>query len=288
MHRLFLILFLIFITNTCIAAVFVVTSNADSGPGTLREALTKAAANGSTEKDYINFNIPDVSVAGRTITIFSSLPDISSDLVIDGTTQPGSKFGISDAKVIIESGGTENFSGLVINNATFASYISNIEIYGLYIRNFKKKALRGSFDYGAVGIRILRQCKNLTIGALGKGNIICGTHIAIGSTPDSYDGVFQGSIAGASIQCNLIGVAEDGKTANSNFTGISLIIEGGELLIGGSLPSLGNIVAANGAEIVAGQYPDPDRPFITGNTAIIENNRIGTGVDGTESYVLIL
>ena len=124
-------LFIILLTLFCrqaTAAVFVVTSNADSGPGTLREALTKAAANGSAEKDYINFNLPDLSEAGRTITIFSSLPNISSDLVIDGTTQPGSKFGISDAKIIIESGGTENFSCLVINNETVGSYILNIEI----------------------------------------------------------------------------------------------------------------------------------------------------------------
>jgi len=281
-------LFIVLLTLFCrqaIAAVFVVTSNADSGPGTLREALTKAAANGSAEKDYVNFNLPDVSEAGRTITVFGSLPNISSDLVIDGTTQPGSKFGISDAKIIIESGGTENFSCLVINNETFGSYISNIEIYGLYIRNFKKKPLLSSFDYGAVGIRVLRQCKNLVIGAAGKGNVICGTHIAIGSTPDFYDGLFEGSITGVSVQCNIIGVAEDGKTANSNFTGIYLIIEGGQALIGGPLPSLGNIVAANGTEIFAGQYPDPDRPFTTGNTAIIENNRIGTGVNGTESYI---
>lgn len=281
---LFIVLLILF-CRPATAAVFIVTSNADSGPGTLREALTLAAANGSAEKDFINFNLPDLSEAGRTIMIFSSLPNISSDLIIDGTTQPGNKFGVSDAKIIIESGGTENFSCLVINNETFGSYISNIEIYGLYIRNFKKKPLLSSVDYGAVGIRVLRQCKNLVIGALGKGNVICGTHIAIGSTPDSYDGIFEGSITGVSVQCNIIGVAEDGKTANSNFTGISLIIEGGQALIGGSLPSLGNIVAANGTEIFAGQYPDPSRPFTTGNTAIIENNRIGTGVGGTESYI---
>lgn len=53
-----IILFLFFNTAVAFAETFTVTSNADSGPGTLREALTKAAANGSAEKDYIYFNLP--------------------------------------------------------------------------------------------------------------------------------------------------------------------------------------------------------------------------------------
>ncbi len=43
-HSVFLIvLFVFFIPALASAATFTVTSNADSGPGTLREALTKAA-----------------------------------------------------------------------------------------------------------------------------------------------------------------------------------------------------------------------------------------------------
>ncbi|HEY9195238.1 MAG TPA: hypothetical protein VIM77_03205, partial [Mucilaginibacter sp.] len=83
---LFITIFL-FIGFKSFSAVFTVTSNADSGPGTLREALTLASANGSAEKDYIYFNLPDLSEAGRTISVLTQLPDVSSSLAIDGTTQ---------------------------------------------------------------------------------------------------------------------------------------------------------------------------------------------------------
>ncbi|WP_439695671.1 gliding motility-associated C-terminal domain-containing protein [Mucilaginibacter sp. AW1-7] len=97
-------LFIMLFTLLCrqaTAAVFVVTSNADSGPGTLREALTKAAANGSAEKDFINFNLPGTTIVARTITINNALPYVSSNMVIDDSTQPGAKFGVSEAKVKI-------------------------------------------------------------------------------------------------------------------------------------------------------------------------------------------
>jgi hypothetical protein len=81
--QLFLALFFLFFCLRGFSAVFVVTSNADSGPGTLRDALTQAAANGSTEKDYINFNLPDLSETGRTITVLTQLPLVSSNREFD-------------------------------------------------------------------------------------------------------------------------------------------------------------------------------------------------------------
>jgi len=284
-YRYLLIALITLFCQQAIAAVFVVISNADSGPGTLREALTLAAANGSSEKDFINFNLPDVSEAGRTITLFTQLPDVSSRIVIDGTTQPGVKFGVSDAKVIIQSAGTTNFSCLVIDNGTFGKTIFDIEIYGLYIHNFVKQPVNINFDYGAVGIKILRECKNLTVGAAGKGNVICGMHNGITSAPDYYHGLKEGSITGITIQSNIIGLLDDGKTPNSNFVGISLITKGGDVLVGGDAPVLGNIIAANGVELLINQYPDPQAPFTTGNKAVVENNRLGTGITGTETYV---
>src|SRR5437868_304785 len=100
-YRCLLIILLTFFCQKAAAAVFVVTSNADSGPGTLREALTLAAANDSTQIDYVNFNLTDISVAGRTLNLKSQLPDVSSNLVIDGSTQTGGYFGVSTAKVAL-------------------------------------------------------------------------------------------------------------------------------------------------------------------------------------------
>ena len=53
-----IILLLLALGSLCpaFADTFTVTSNADSGPGTLREAITMANANGTAVADVINFN----------------------------------------------------------------------------------------------------------------------------------------------------------------------------------------------------------------------------------------
>ena len=106
-HRLMLplLLFCLITSLVCNADTFTVTTNADSGPGSLREAMQLAIDNGNSTIDYILFNIPDVSRAGRIIKLDSRLPDLSSNLVVDGTSQPGAAFGISVAKIQIERNG---------------------------------------------------------------------------------------------------------------------------------------------------------------------------------------
>lgn len=145
--------------NSAIAAVFTVTRRSDSGPGSLREALTLAAANGTTEKDYINFNLPTQTELGRTIDVFTSLPDISSNLIIDGTTQPGSTFGISHARVKI----TFHLFGNGPNDIRilYGGNVTNVEIYGLWFSDI------GLFQ---PTIMIFNNYGDVKIGAPDKGN----------------------------------------------------------------------------------------------------------------------
>lgn len=49
----------LFFFSNSYAQTYVVTSNADSGPGTLREALTQAAIANRVTTFTINFNLPD-------------------------------------------------------------------------------------------------------------------------------------------------------------------------------------------------------------------------------------
>ena len=66
--------------------VFVVTTTADSGPGSLRQAILDSnAATGGT--NTIDFAIPGTGV--QTIAPVSPLPAITNPVLIDGTTQPG-------------------------------------------------------------------------------------------------------------------------------------------------------------------------------------------------------
>jgi len=65
---------------------FLVTTTADSGPGSLRQAIldSNTAAGGS---NTIDFAIPGTGV--QTIALSSPLPPITDSVLIDGTTQPG-------------------------------------------------------------------------------------------------------------------------------------------------------------------------------------------------------
>jgi hypothetical protein len=66
-------------------ATFTVTTTADAGPGSLRQAILDA--NADSDQDDITFNLPGTGV--RTIPVASALPAIARPVVIDGFTQPG-------------------------------------------------------------------------------------------------------------------------------------------------------------------------------------------------------
>jgi gliding motility-associated-like protein len=245
--QLFLALFFLFFCLRGFSAVFVVTSNADSGPGTLRDALTQAAANGSTDKDYINFNLPDLSEAGRTITLVSKLPDVSSNLIIDGTTQPGILFGITSAKVKVFS----NFPAVGdpiygFSAAVFAgNNIANVTLTGLWMSNQSN---------GIDGIH-LSNANQITINhcLIDKGTVklITGNNF-----------VFQS---------NIMGFLPDGVTGIQSTLSIQ---DCSNTIIGGT-PSQGNLFS--------GEIDLLNVNSTTNWTYLVSNNKIGTDYTGTIS-----
>src|ERR1051325_894469 len=97
---------------------FTVTSSADAGVGTLRQAITDA--NASIGLDSISFNIVGVGVP--TINLASALPAITDPLSINGATQPS-------ANSIDLNGGGATFYGLVI-------LAGGSTVRGLLVRSF--------------------------------------------------------------------------------------------------------------------------------------------------------
>lgn len=98
-NRLPFLLGALFGVQVANAAVFTVTTTADSGPGSLRQAILDA--NASPGADIITFLIP---VAGNrfegsgsntyaVIELATALPTISEGVVIDGSTQPNTNIG---------------------------------------------------------------------------------------------------------------------------------------------------------------------------------------------------
>lgn len=154
-----------------------VTSTADSGPGTLREALL-----GANHGDTIKFSPATFPVSNPvTITLSAALPAITKDsLTIDA----------SDAGVILngkEIDGGAHYSGLDIR-------ADHTVIYGLRIRNFS-----------GCGIEI--HSSNNTIGGMqtNKGNLI---------NSNKHSGICLFEYASFNdINGNLIGVDETGLGA---------------------------------------------------------------------------
>lgn len=261
-YRLFFLLLFAFIGNAAFAATFIVTSNADSGPGTLRQALLDAAANGTTPTDNINFNLPGTGQAAITITLQSQLPDVTANVIIDGTTQPGAFLGVSSAKIIITPATpAANFNGF--NVSALVTSNDQVAFYGLYLMGF-------SPNIAGLGNAIVTNANcNLIIGAPGKGNVICGNAFA-------FLGYFQNAI----IQSNFIGVEPDGVTPFNNLSVFYSAQDYNNLLIGGAVQQDGNVILGGGTSGI-------NFGGGTGNgiakSATIQNNYFNTDYTGTKS-----
>ena len=235
-----------------------VTSNVDSGPGTLRNAIQKAADNGSAIPDTILFNLPGSTRSDRTIVIETTLPELSSHLIIDGTSQIGAPFGISDARVQIE-----NNSHLVYMTFFTARQASDIEIYGLYL-----KGIEAYYALDFTGVH------NLIFGKPGKGNIVNGFDRAFYSFQNSFSTVPSGNI---SFQSNLLGIDESGDFANNstyNNTHFKFL-DVFNLLVGGLGKDEGNLMCDNGNAMDWNCSGPDDSGYLR-----IEGNKIGTDRTG--------
>jgi gliding motility-associated-like protein len=260
-RKLLLFLFLFFVCNKVFAVTFVVTSNADSGPGTLRQALLDAAANGTATADIITFNLPNATLADITITVQTQLPDVSGNLTIDGTTEPGLPLGVSNAHIIITPATpSANINGLNISNGVTPT--QTVAIYGLYIDGF-------SPNQSTLGAGIISNAPCvLTIGAPGKGNVISGNSFAL-----------IGNFQNASIQSNFIGLAPDGETVFNNATGFYAPAVYNNLVIGGSSPLEGNVMI--GGSLGGVNFGGSNTGVL--QSVLIQNNFFNTDYKGTTS-----
>lgn len=227
---LFLIVVLLTFTSEVFANTYTVSSTADNGAGTLRQAIINANSNGGGPH-LINF-----SVAG-TITLNSDLPTINNNgfangLVIDATTAPG----YNGKPVVLLSGNYQN--GLNIDN------VSNVQIKGLAFQNFtngirvnngQNTTISNNFigtnlnGDGVVGIKnrgiYLTGAANSTI----SNNVISGT-----MTIPEVNGF--GNVMGAiHVGSNSNGVKISGNFIGTNFDGSAYLGNGG-LLPNNQLP----------------------------------------------------
>lgn len=106
-------------------ARFTVTSAADDGEGTLRDAITQA--NATAGDDEIVFAIVDDTdqiVVDPTITLATALPDLTEAILIDGSSQPQS------ARVSLAAGTASGASGLTLLQAASGSTLVGLSLSG--------------------------------------------------------------------------------------------------------------------------------------------------------------
>lgn len=237
------------------AETFTVTTNADAGSGSLRQAIFSVNLNGISETDYIIFNIPDQTLPGRTINLQSALPAISSNVVIDGTSQPGAAIGISNAKVVL-------YLDHVIDNGDFTMLLiqsaSNVKVYGL---SFQNEEL-----FPRIYAIRLRFCTDITIGEPGKGNHVNGPNTFVGN---DYWNYYDDSVSNLRIQSNISGQP-------NRLSGHIYLLNAKNITIGGPTPQEGNMMFNN--TITISQSPDTKAAFF----AEVRNNRFN--FDGMQYF----
>jgi uncharacterized repeat protein (TIGR01451 family) len=259
------------------AGTFVVTTTANSGAGSLRQAILDANASVNT-LDNIQFNIP--GAGAHTISLTGFLPTITDPVIIDGTTQPGT----SDLPLIQLDGVN---AGPFSNGLFLAAGSSTVR--GLSITRFGTGGQPA--DNGGAGIVIQGAGNNVI-----ERNLIGIAANGTTAAPNRADGVFVdnspnnrigGSLTvrnvlsgngrygvmlngdetvGTLVAGNLIGpsATETAPTGTPQFGGIA-IFGGVDSLIGGDEFLTGNVIAfnsTNGIHVASG----------TGNT--IRRNRI--------------
>ena len=271
---------MLLLTANLRAEVFVVTSNADSGPGTLRVALQQAGDNGDTETDHIHFNLPGSGTDARTIRLLTRLPDVNSSLVIDGATQPGDALSINGAKIILTADMPEidEETGYAYGRVAFSlkGNFQLFELYGMVIKAFSTYSPEGYFNHGAA-IGANAQLQTLRLGARDKGNVFYNN---AGTIFVNTEFGSNARVHTAELKNNHIGVDEQGRFIDWRLQSEVDLRYTSNLIVGGSEDE-GNIVLAKFIHSPTGDIEDV---MSSDCTIQLSNNRFGMDANGDNPY----
>ncbi len=271
------------------AATFTVINTNDSGAGSLRQAILDA--NATMGLDTIAFDIPGTGV--HTISPASNLPSVTSPVIIDGYTQPGSSPNTltvgDDAVLQIEIDGTSTIGTGIRINAPGGSTVR-----GLVINRCTASAVRldQSNDNVIEGNFIGVDSTGLTLsGASAWLTFLAGSsNNRVGGTTPAARNVIAGNVgAGGStllielsddnlVQGNYIGVNAAGVAALPTTTDITLKLSSSSgNVIGGTAPGAGNVIFGQGAAV----YLNNVSTIVPSTNNTIQGNFFGTDATGT-------
>jgi hypothetical protein len=288
------------------AADFQVTTTADDGDGSLRQAILDA--NASDGADTITFAIGSGAV---TISPLSPLPEITGPVTIDGTTQPG----FVGPPLVELSGSEPNAGGIGLKLTGGSSTVRGLIVdgwsqYGIDIEGSGQNHVVGNYvgtdptgSHGVAngtGIRVDGSSGNVIGGPDGADrNLVSGNAGGPGILieNDSLDSAASDNV----VEGNDVGVDASGKTAVGNAdgivlrnvsnttvtgntiaantsTGISIFVNGsqGTVVTRNAIGSLGEGLG-NGTGILVASNPGPTT---IGGAAADGNTIVGSVHDG--------
>lgn len=244
------------------AAIYTVTNTANSGAGSLRQAILDA--NLTIDADQIHFAIAGAGV--ETINLLTQLPPITKSLTIDGFTQPGASAntlntfqGGLNTVLQIELVGAGGFYGLYIEAGNGVI----LTVQGLNLHGFIA-CLLGAAGPGTSQIRSFGNflCTNINGNAIAAGPFT-DFGIATQRTPSFIGGDLpwqRNLISGcrdpgvridgdAQLRGNLIGTDASASQALSNLVpnlpGVIIYNTEAQITIGGSTATARNLISGN-------------------------------------------
>jgi hypothetical protein len=277
------------------ALTYNVTTIADSGAGSLRQAITDANANPGP--DTIAFGI--VGTGPHTIALASALPNITDAVTIDGYTQAGSSPNTQPTSqglntvlmIVIDGAGT----GVPTTLGCVTSVASNVTIRGLCMNRCPGYQIRleGSVSGNVVAGNFLGTTPDgLSVPAeISAGGVlqVSQTGTRIGGTAPADRNLFAGvgnpiwvgasGVAGADVvvEGNLVGTDATGLVSLGFLAGNGIDVSGGDdVRIGGPTAASRNVVGRFAIGIVVSPLSLNELP-----NALVQGNFLGTDVSGT-------
>lgn len=263
------------------AKTYEVTNTADSGPGSLRQAIIDA--NNHSGADLITFTITEPGP--YTISLSSALPEINQPVTIDATAQGG----YSGRPVIELAGAGLNAHGLDLAagyTTVRGLVINRFQYNGILIRNTGGNIIEGNF----IGTNLA--------GTASAGNGQSGVQIGFADPVTLHPGNSIGGTAPASRNV----ISGNGNNAVVDYSGDS-VIEGnyigtdvnGAFALANSFAAItvtgpnttirGNLISGNSGGGISIRYVQTGGnppSLVSGATAtLVQGNYIGTNAAGT-------
>jgi hypothetical protein len=258
---------------------YVVDNTNDAGAGSLREGIIQVDLNNFND---ITFDIP---AGPYVITPQSPLPSITSPVLIDGYSQPGTaqdSGGTSEnAVILIQIDGSALAGNGFVDSTGLEVNALNVTIDGLSITNFTGPAISLQPPAGspppnssAIGDDIWGNYIGVAPDGATEGNqagvIVDTTNNLIGGTIGGARNVIAGSTDAGVILYGTNGSSGQGDLVEGNSIlnngGDGVLVLSANNVVGGALSGAGNQISGNGGSGVDILGPSASGNIVAGNT----------------------